>query len=90
MGFEFPERFEPWTEPVLKRLDVFTKIRLLPVVFDEGRFVVEEIEVTGRTRHEKLHDPLRFGRMMDDPASGTLGKIVAHHGSESDATQAAA
>jgi len=48
----------------LKEFDGFARIPILAVFLFEQRLVVEGVDMTRRSRHEKLHDSLRFRRMV--------------------------
>ena len=45
---------------------MLAEVRFFSVVFDEGGFVIEEIEVARGTSHEELDNPLRPRRMVGD------------------------
>jgi hypothetical protein len=49
----------------LKGFDVFAEIARLAVPFDEFGFVIEEVKMARRTRHEKLHDAPGLCGMME-------------------------
>src|SRR4051794_7955276 len=53
---EVPHGAQPRAEAVLKRLDRLAEVGLLPVVLDELRLVVEQVDGTGCAGHEQLHD----------------------------------
>jgi hypothetical protein len=62
---EGKRRLHPRPESILERLDVFAEVGWLAVVLLQGRLVVEQIEVAGRSGHEQLNDALRARRVME-------------------------
>ena len=52
IGLELPQRTQPGAETVLERLDVFAEIGLFAVMLDQGRLVIEQVDVTGAAGHE--------------------------------------
>src|SRR5438270_338348 len=55
---EVPHRPQPGAEAVLERLDMLAEGGLLAVVLDEGRLIVEQVDVAGGAGHEELHHAL--------------------------------
>ena len=45
----------------LKQLDLFARIERLARSCDQRWLVVERVALTGRARHEQLHDAFRLG-----------------------------
>ena len=62
--FEVPKRFEPRTQTVLERLDVFAEVRFFSVPFYQLRLEVEQIDVARATGHEELDDALGLGLVV--------------------------
>ncbi len=58
--FEVPYGFLPRAESVLEGFDFFAEVGVFAVMFDQLRFVVEEINVAGGSAHEELDDALGF------------------------------
>jgi hypothetical protein len=56
VGFEVPDRAEPWAETVLEGFDWFAEVARLAVASDEFGFEVEQVEVAGGPGHEELDD----------------------------------
>ena len=64
MRAKIPDRPHPRPKPIIEGLDGFAKIARLAVTLDQFGLVVEEVDMAGRTGHEKLDDAFCFRRMM--------------------------
>jgi hypothetical protein len=74
---EIPDWSKPRSKPILKCLDVLTKLGRLAVLLDEIGLEIEEINVAGTASHEELHDSLGLGCVVQPtirPASLIIGK----------------
>ena len=85
VGLEIPHGFLPRAEAVLEGLHMFAEITRLAVALHEFWFEIKEVEMTGRTGHEELHDAFRLGRMMQLAAENAgqfacAGLFLAEHG----------
>jgi hypothetical protein len=74
VGFEVPDRAEPWAETVLEGFDGFAEVARLAVASDEFGFEVEKVEVAGGTGHEELDDAFRARGVLRE---GEGGGVVA-------------
>ena len=93
VGPEREGRSHPGPQPVLKRLDRLAEVRLLPVVLFEGRLVVEEVDVAGRTGHEQLDHslgtrPVVQSTGQDAAFCGGGGRLAIEQVGQRDAAQA--
>ena len=57
-----PRRGKRRPVPILKQLNLLTRIPRLAIPLDEFRLVVEQIDMRGGSRHEELHDARRLRR----------------------------
>ena len=90
---EVPERSHPRSQTILEGFDLLTEIAGLPVALNQLGLVIIEVEMTRRTRHEKLDDPLGLGRMMQATRELTRRgqrTISPEERSQGEATQTAA
>ena len=93
VGPEVPEWSHPRSQTILEGFDLLTEIAGLSVALNQLRFVIIEVEMTRRTRHEKLDDPLGLGRMMQATRELTRRgqrTISPEERSQGEATQTAA
>ena len=68
---KFPGGRHPGAQPILEGFDVFTEISRFALMFDQCRFVIEQIDMTGCSGHEQLNHPLGLGRMVQRPGQGS-------------------
>ena len=93
---EGPDRRKPGAQPVLKGFDRFAKVARLAGVRDQGRLMVEQVDVAGGSRHKQLHHPLRLG-WIDAGSVWAGGRragsgsitLFGEHGGQGDGAEAA-
>ena len=61
IGLEWPDGGQPGAQTILKSLHFLAEVGGLAVPLHQFRFEIEQVDMTGRPRHEELHHSFGLG-----------------------------